>query len=495
MYLYYQDDIYEYIYPSIKEEENFEKSKNEEEDDDDSLLMKLIGGNNDLKVNFAKDLKEKLTDVKGINEVMDEIEQLIRMIKDPDKFRDAGAKLHKGILLCGKPGTGKTLIARAIAGESGVNFLYLTGSDFDEVFVGVGATRVRKLFKMARKNAPCIIFIDEIDSLLTKSRRMAMEHSSSRATINQFLSEMDGFDKMENVFVIGATNHDKDLDSAAVRPGRFDKKIHINIPDEKGRLEIIEYYLNKIKITQNKIDSKIISKMTPGFTGAEIQNLVNMSIINAINEEKDEVNMEDFGEARDRILMGISKKNFVASDMRRYSTSLHEAGHTLICYLNPICKKTLHKLTIIPRGPAEGVTFMLPNEDAIDSKEEFLCIVDTAMGGHVAEELMFGKENTRAGCSSDLNKATKMAEVMVKNFGMFSTDTGYIYVDDNSDTPEKVSENYKAKIDETIKLILKDSHDRVFNILKTHANDLKNISQKVFQYDTLTSNLFYLNFS
>jgi ATP-dependent metalloprotease len=452
--------------------------------------MKLIGGNNDLKVNFATNLKEKLSDVKGINEVIDEIEQLIRMIKDPEKFREAGAKLNKGILLCGKPGTGKTLIARAIAGESGVNFLYLTGSDFDEVFVGVGANRVRKLFRMARKNAPCIIFIDEIDSLLTKSRRMAMEHSSSRATINQFLSEMDGFDKMENVFVIGATNHEKDLDSAAVRPGRFDKKIHINIPDEKGRLDIIEYYLNKIKIKQNNIDSKIISKMTPGFTGAEIQNLVNMSIINAINEDKDEVNMEDVGEARDRILMGISKKNFVASDMRRFSTSLHEAGHTLVCYLNPICKKTLHKLTIIPRGPAEGVTFMLPDEDAIESKEEFLSSIDTAMGGHVAEELWFGKENTRAGCSSDLNKATKMAEVMVKNFGMFSSDTGYIYVDssnNNNDAPEKVSETYKAKIDDTIKLILKDSHDRVFNLLKSHADDLKNISQKVFQYDTLTS--------
>lgn len=486
------DNIYEFFYPSYKEEENFEKSKKDDiEDDDDSYLMKLIGGNNDLKVNFAKDLKEKISDVKGIDEVIDEIEQLIRMIKDPNKFRDAGAKLHKGILLCGKPGTGKTLIARAIAGESGVNFLYLTGSDFDEVFVGVGATRVRKLFKMARKNAPCIIFIDEIDSLLTKSRRMSMEHSSSRATINQFLSEMDGFDKMEDVFVIGATNHDKDLDSAAIRPGRFDKKIHINIPDEKGRLEIIDYYLEKIKIKKSNIDAKIISKMTPGFTGAEIQNLVNMSIINAINEEKDEVNMEDVGEARDRILMGISKKNFVASDMRRFSTSLHEAGHTLICYLSPICKKTLHKLTIIPRGPAEGVTFMLPDEDAIESKEEFLSSIDTAMGGHVAEELWFGKENTRAGCSSDLNKATKMAEVMVKNFGMFSTDTGYIYVGDNdNDAPEKVSENYKAKIDDTVKVILKDSHDRVFNLLKTHANDLKNISQKVFQYDTLTSNLF-----
>lgn len=469
-----------------KNDQNKDKNSiKDDSEDEDNFLMKLVGVNNNFTINFAKDLKERLDNVKGISEVNDEIQQLIRMIKDPDKFRNAGAKLHKGVLLCGKPGTGKTLIARAIAGESGVNFIYLTGSDFDEVFVGVGATRVRKLFRVAKKNSPCIIFIDEIDSLLTKSRRMALEHSSSRATINQFLSEMDGFDKMENVFVIGATNHEKDLDSAAVRPGRFDKKIHINIPDEKGRLEIIEFYLEKIKLKRDKIDSKIVAKMTPGFTGAEIQNLVNMSIINAINDEKNEVTLDDVGEARDRILMGISKKNFVASDMRRYSTSLHEAGHSLVCYLNPICKKTLHKLTIIPRGPAEGVTFMLPNEDALETKDEFLSAIDTAMGGHVAEELLFGKENTRAGCSSDLNKATSIAEVMVKHFGMYNINTGYIYVDDNSDQAEKVSESYKSKIDETVKLILRDSHDRVYNVLKEHANDLKNISQKVFQYDTL----------
>lgn len=310
-------------------------------------------------INFAKNMSERLGDVKGIDEVKDEIEQLIRMIKNPQKYTDAGAKLHKGILLCGKPGTGKTLIARAIAGEAGVNFIYLTGSDFDEVFVGVGAARIKKLFSEARKRKPCIIFIDEIDSLLAKSRRMSMEHSSSRATINQFLAEMDGFDKMEQVFVIGATNHDKDLDTAAIRPGRFDKKIHINVPDEEGRMDIIKFYITKIHLQSNNLDTRFIARMTPGFTGAEIENLINLAIISAVNNKSDEVTVEDVAEARDRILMGISRKKFVAGDKRRYLTSLHECGHTLVCYRNPICRKKLHKVTIIPRGPAEGVVTLL----------------------------------------------------------------------------------------------------------------------------------------
>ena len=319
------------------------------------IFKSLMDPSYNFQINIAKNVDERLDDVKGIEEVKDEINQLIRMIKSPKKYIDAGAKLHKGILLCGKPGTGKTLIARAIAGEAGVNFIYLTGSDFDEMFVGVGAARVKKLFAEARKRKPCIVFIDEIDSLLTNSRRMGNEHSSSRATVNQFLAEMDGFDKMEQVFVIGATNHDKDLDSAAIRPGRFDKKIHINVPDEDGRMDIIKFYINKIHLKKNNLDNKFISRMTPGFTGAEIENLINLSIISTVNRRGDEVTMEDITEARDRILMGISRKKFVASDKRRYLTSLHECGHTLVCYKNPICRKKLHQVTIIPRGPAEGV--------------------------------------------------------------------------------------------------------------------------------------------
>jgi ATP-dependent metalloprotease len=473
--------------------QNFKAFKTEgkpekEEMKDENSLFKILDPEANFDVTFAKNIEERLDNVKGIDEVREEIEQLIRMIKSPKKYVDAGAKLHKGILLCGKPGTGKTLIARAIAGESGVNFIFLTGSDFDEVFVGVGAARIRKLFQMAKKHKPCIIFIDEIDSLLTKSRRMSIEHSSSRATINQFLAEMDGFEKMEQVFLIGATNHEKDLDSAAVRPGRFDKKIHINVPDEEGRIEIIKHYLNKILIKKDNLDPKFIARMTPGFTGAEIENLINLSIIGAVSNKKDFVNIDEVGEARDRILMGISRKHFNASDRRRYLTALHEGGHTLVCFRAPTCRRKLHKLTIIPRGPAEGVTFTLHDEEALNSKEEFIAEIDMAMGGHVAEELMYGKEMMTAGCSSDLNKATQVAQVMVKKLGMYGDSAGYIYVEDKDpNSTEKVSEKYKQTVDETVKIILKESHDRVYNLLKTEANDLKNLAQSVFQFDTLSS--------
>lgn len=483
--------IFGYHIHSHYKAENEDSSKGS--DDDSSSIFKMMDPEANFDVTFAKNIQERLENVKGIDEVRDEIDQLIRMIKNPQKYVDAGAKLHKGILLCGKPGTGKTLIARAIAGESGVNFIFLTGSDFDEMFVGVGAGRIRKLFQMARKNKPCIIFIDEIDSLLTKSRRMSMEHSSSRATINQFLAEMDGFEKMEQVFLIGATNHEKDLDSAAVRPGRFDKKIHINVPDEEGRIEIIKHYINKILLKHDKLDPKFIARMTPGFTGAEIENLVNLSIINAVTQKSEQVSLDDIGESRDRILMGISRKKFVASDRRRYLTSLHEGGHTLVCYRNPVCRRKLHKLTIIPRGPAEGVTFTLHDEEALNSKEEFISEIDMAMGGHVAEELMYGKEMMTAGCSSDLNKATRVAQMMVKKLGMYGDKAGYIYVEDRDQSnTEKVSENYKQGIDDTVRVILKESHDRVFELLKKDANDLKNLAQSVFQYDTLTSKKYFI---
>ncbi len=474
-------------YHILKNQMSPELSKDEDAKDENSIF-KILDPEANFDVTFANNITERLDNVKGIDEVKEEIEQLIKMIKNPKKYVDAGAKLHKGILLCGKPGTGKTLIARAIAGESGVNFIFLTGSDFDEVFVGVGAARIRKLFQTAKKTKPCIIFIDEIDSLLTKSRRQSMEHSSSRATINQFLAEMDGFEKMDQVFLIGATNHEKDLDSAAVRPGRFDKKIHINVPDEEGRIEIIKHYLNKILLRKENLDPKFIARMTPGFTGAEIENLVNLSIIGAVTNKKDTVDIDEVGEARDRILMGISRKKFNASDRRRYLTSLHEGGHTLVCFRNPICRRKLHKLTIIPRGPAEGVTFTLHDEEALNSKEEFLSEIDMAMGGHVAEELMYGREMMTAGCSSDLNKATRVAQMMVKKLGMYGDKAGYIYIEDK-DTyqTEKVSEKYKQSIDETVKIILKESHDRVYTLLKKDANDLKNLAQSVFMYDTITS--------
>jgi ATP-dependent metalloprotease FtsH len=379
------------------------------------------------------------------------------MIKEPNRYRKAGANLHKGILLCGPPGTGKTLIARAIAGESEVNFIFLTGSDFDELFVGVGASRLRKLFETAKKHKPCIIFIDEIDSLLAGSRRSS-EHSSSRSTLNQFLAEMDGFKATEDIFVLGATNHENDLDPAAIRPGRFDKKIHITLPDERGRREIIDFYLSKILMDKSTLEPQKLSKMTPGFSGAEIENLVNLASIHSINLKKSDLNMTDIDEARDRILMGIARKNSTISEKRRYFTSLHEAGHTLMCYKDELCRKTLQKVTIIPRGSAEGVTLFLTNEEEeMGAKSEFLSRIDIAMGGHVAEELIYGKNHVTAGCSSDLEKATSIAQNMVKKYGMYGDTVGYSFVQDEGYfwEEDKLSNKQKMDIDIQIKKILK----------------------------------------
>lgn len=300
-------------------------------------------------------LNERLSNVRGIKEAIDEIKEVIFMINNSELYTDAGAKIIKGVLLSGKPGTGKTLIARSIAGECNINFLFVTGSDFDDTYVGVGSKRIKQLFELARKSKPCIIFIDEIDSLLDKSRRSSTEHSSNRATINQFLAEVDGFKGSDRVFIIGATNHEDSLDPAAIRPGRFDKVIHIPVPDSDGREEILDFYISKIKLKKDELNNKVIALMTPGFTGAEIENLINQSVVYALKRKSDEVKLSDISECRDRLLMGIARKNYEVPEKRRYRTALHEAGHALVCYKSDICRPTLHKLTIIPRGSAEGV--------------------------------------------------------------------------------------------------------------------------------------------
>lgn len=286
------------------------------------------------EVKTAKDIQQRLDDVKGIDEIKEEIVNLIKMVKDPYKYREKGANLYKGILLFGEPGVGKTLLARAIAGEAGTNFIYCTGSNFDEMFVGMGAKRVRELFDEAKKHNPCIIFIDEIDSLLSKSRRSSSgEGSSSRATINQILAEMDGFEKHENILIIGATNHEDALDTAATRPGRFDKKIHVPHPDVNGREDIFNLYLDKIA-RSNDIKAKNLAMMTPGFTGAEIENLVNTAITEAVHRGKKFADLQDFEYARDRIMMGIERKSLSINEKERLHTAIHEAGHAITCYFN-----------------------------------------------------------------------------------------------------------------------------------------------------------------
>lgn len=502
---------------------------------EESLMKMLIKKNSNFELKLDKNINTSLDEIKGIDEVKEEIQQLIRLIKNPSKYRQAGAKVPKGVLLVGKPGTGKTIIAKAIAGDSKVNFVSLTGSDFDDMFVGVGAQRIKELFEFAKNNSPCIIFIDEIDALLAKSRRTSNEHSSSRATINKFLSEMDGFSSLENVFVIGATNHEKDLDAAAVRPGRFDKKIHINIPDIKGREDIANFYLEKLKIKKDmNVNGQIISQITTGFTGAEIENLINISGINTVNNtiksykssneiknsnqiknefnENDNINnlentlnssineeeilsnknlklnIDSLTEARDRIMMGISRKYYTDMNKRRFMTSVHEIGHTLVCYLNPICKTSLLKVTIVPTGSALGNTQRMEIDDTVYSKEYLISSIDVAMGGHVAEELVFGKDNITSGCSSDLNSATKTARKMVSELGMYGNEIGYIFTT-KSDEPkeEKLGEKQKEILNDKINDILKERYSYVKSQLEKHSYDLKRLSKFLYKYN-------YLNF-
>jgi ATP-dependent metalloprotease len=382
--------------------------------------------------------------------------------------------------LFGQPGTGKTLLARAIAGEAQTNFIYCTGSDFDEMFVGVGAKRVRELFEEAKKNTPCIIFIDEVDSLLSKSRRFGSEGSSSRATINQLLAEMDGFEVNENILVIGATNHEDVLDPAAVRPGRFDKKIHVPTPDINGRIEIFDYFLKKIPVAES-ITSRSLAQMTPGFTGAEVENLVNTAISEAIHLDKEAADKDDFEFARDRIMMGIERKKLSMSEKDRLNTAIHESGHAVACYFTPGAQK-LYKATIVARGGSLGATFMIPDESEMLSmtKEKVLAHVDVAMGGHVAERIFLGKESITSGCGSDLKSATGIAYQAVRRFGMFGEDVGYL-----STEKEDNSEIYNAMVDKAVKKILDESYTRVVNLLQSKEKEIRNLSKNLYWYDYL----------
>ena len=441
---------------------------------------KSMGDKYKFEVKTAKDVKARLADVKGIDEIKEEVENVIKMIQNPERYQEKGAKLHKGVMLFGEPGVGKTLLARAIAGEAGVSFIYCTGSNFDEMWVGLGAKRVRELFQEARKHQPCIIFIDEIDSLLSKSRRSGGEGSSSRGTINQLLTEMDGFEPAENILVIGATNHEKALDTAATRPGRFDKKIHVPHPDIHGRTDIFQLYLEKIA-RSNDVKAGDWAKMTPGFTGAEIENLVNTAITQAVHRGKKFADKDDFEYARDRIMMGIERKSLSVTEKERLHTAIHEAGHALVCYFNPQAKN-LYKATIVARGPALGATFMVPDDsDMVSSnKDKIIAEIDVAMGGHVAEKLFIGAESISSGCGSDLQGATQMATQAVRSYGMFGDSVGFISrgKDDTSDT-------HNADVDRQVQQILDESFHRVAKLLNEKDKELRELAKGLYLYDYL----------
>jgi ATP-dependent metalloprotease len=361
------------------------------------------------------DSKTRFTDVKGVDEAKAELQEVVAYLRDPGKFTRLGGKLPKGLLLVGPPGTGKTLLARAIAGEAGVPFFYASGSEFEEMFVGVGARRVRDLFAAAKKHSPCIIFIDEIDAI--GGKRNPKDQSYMKMTLNQMLVELDGFEASEGIIVIGATNLPGSLDSALVRPGRFDRNVQVPNPDVEGRRQILELYLEKIPLA---VGTKLlnIARGTAGFSGAELFNLVNMAALKAALDDKMEVGIAELEFAKDKILMGAERKSAVLTDESKRLTAYHEAGHAIMA-LYTDGATPIHKATIVPRGQALGMVSQLPDKDETSiSMHQLFARLDVCMGGRVAEELIFGDRNVTSGASSDLDQATNVATAMVTKYGM-----------------------------------------------------------------------------
>ena len=428
---------------------------------------------------MAEKTDVNFSDVRGIEECREEVMDIVEYLKSPEKYHQVGAKMPKGVLLTGRPGTGKTLLARAIAGEAGVGFFFSSGSEFDEVFVGVGAKRIRELFKQAKDNAPCVIFIDEIDAV--GGTRKDNSPTQNKQSLNQLLVEMDGFEQQDNILVVAATNLPESLDKALKRAGRFDSEIHIPLPDIKGRTEIIKLYLDKIYYDAS-VDAEILARGTTGMSGADLANLINQAMLNAVKEGRTACTNHDLDIARDRILMGVSRKSMTITDEEKMNTALHEVGHTLAAMLTEGALP-IHKVTILPRGQALGVTQMLPEKDQISlNRTEVLAQIDVAMGGRVAEEIFFGKKYVTTGCSSDMNSATQIVYHHVKS-GMFDEMTGY----SNLNSVEGV-EGPEAKdlVDEVCNKILVESYNRVRELLVRNKKLMQKIANELVTKETLT---------
>jgi cell division protease FtsH len=456
------------------------------------MNSKMMGG---LGKNLAKEYKpdeNKTTfkDVAGQLEAKNELLEVVDFLKNPSRFHKIGAKIPKGALLVGPPGTGKTLLAKAVAGEAGVSFLHTSGSDFVEMFVGMGASRVRDLFEQARKAAPCIIFIDELDAVgRARGAGLGGGHDEREQTLNQILVEMDGFDSVSNVIVMAATNRPDVLDQALLRPGRFDRQVVVDLPDIKEREAILEIHCKKVRL-ESDVDLNRIARATPGSSGADLANMINEAALFAARENKETVSMNNIEEARDKVLLGVAKKSKVMSADDKRATAYHEAGHTLLhYYLNNV--DPLHKVTIIPHGRALGLTISLPLKDAYTlTKSKLLDRIKITMGGYVAEEIVYGETTT--GTSNDIQQATNIAKRMVTEFGMSSI--GFINLGDE-DEPlflgreiaqhKNYSEATAKIIDSEMLKILDDCLDETRDILTTHRDQLDLLTDKLVEKETL----------
>jgi len=447
------------------------------------------------KAKLLTDHQNKITfkDVAGVEEAKDEVEEIIAFLKDPKKFTRLGGRIPKGVLMMGSPGTGKTLLARAIAGEAGVPFFSISGSDFVEMFVGVGASRVRDLFEQGKKNAPCIIFIDEIDAVgRHRGAGLGGGHDEREQTLNQLLVEMDGFESNEGVILIAATNRPDVLDPALLRPGRFDRRIVVPRPDLNGRIGILQVHTRKVPLGGD-VDLEVIARGTPGFSGADLESLVNEAALVAARRDKERVEMVDFEDAKDKVLMGSERRSMIISEKEKQTTAYHEAGHALVALLVGDEVDPVHKVTIIPRGRALGLTQQLPTEDRMSMNAEFalnrICIM---MGGRCAEEVIFNQRTTGAG--NDIEQATELARKMVTEWGMsdaigplnFSRGPSEVFLGRDFSATEAYSEDTAQRIDAEIRRIVTEQHDRARKLLDEHQAELQRVAKALLEYETLT---------
>ncbi|MFT6201307.1 MAG: cell division protease FtsH [Candidatus Endobugula sp.] len=438
-------------------------------------------GEDQINVTFA--------DVAGVDEAKEEVQEIVEFLQDPTKFQRLGGKIPRGVLMAGQPGTGKTLLARAIAGEAKVPFFSISGSDFVEMFVGVGASRVRDMFEQAKKHAPCIIFIDEIDAV---GRHRGGGHGGGNdereQTLNQLLVEMDGFEANDGVIVVAATNRPDVLDKALMRPGRFDRQVNVALPDVRGREQILKVHMRKVPLS-DKVDASIIARGTPGFSGADLANLVNESALFAARANRRVVTPEEFEKARDKIMMGAERKSMVMTEKEKEATAYHEAGHAIVGYLSEE-HDPVHKVTIIPRGRALGVTHFLPEADRIsESRRKILGDVATAYGGRIAEEMIYGMDGVSTGASQDIKMATYFARAMVVNYG-FSDKLGPLDFDaHNSDGMQtmQVSDHTAKLIDDEVRAIIDQCYKKASDLLVSNKDVLEAMKDALMEYETIDS--------
>lgn len=438
-------------------------------------------------------VKVTFADVAGVEEAKEEVKELVDFLKDPAKFQKLGGKIPRGVLMVGQPGTGKTLLAKAIAGEAKVPFFTISGSDFVEMFVGVGASRVRDMFDQAKKHAPCIIFIDEIDAVgRHRGAGLGGGHDEREQTLNQLLVEMDGFEGNEGVIIIAATNRPDVLDPALLRPGRFDRQVVVNLPDIRGREQILKVHMRKVPLSE-KIDSRIIARGTPGFSGADLANLVNEAALFAARNNKRVVEMDDFEKAKDKIMMGAERRSMVMSEEEKRLTAYHEAGHTIVGRLVP-AHDPVYKVTIIPRGRALGVTMFLPEQDRYShSKEALDSQISSLFGGRIAEKLIFGGDKVTTGAANDIERATEIARRMVSQWGLserlgpltYGEEESEIFLGRSITKRKELSDETTHAIDQEIRVIVDRNYERAERLLRENMDKLQLMAEALIKYETL----------